>query len=244
MWESKMTSLVPEPDAVGDLHFVLCDFGRLGKAFVETARADRETVVEDILSGELSEPLRVIALLGDGTWHDVSAEVGLDVVKRATVAGEILSPRAPAISWTSISAEQSSRSSPEPRVHWAPPSRGRGFSLKEGCGDVAQVGIIARSQEALKVAGRVMSDGKDDLLRQADVCFRRSLSADRFSAPFWLALSQQWVRMAAEVDPPAPGPGMSSPPISSSDLEWLNDPLGESLPERALAVTAARTRGS
>jgi len=92
MWESEMTSLVPELDAAGDLHFVLCDFGRLGKAFVETdpARADREAVVEDILSGELSEPLRVIALLPDGTWHDVSAEVGLAVVKRATVAGDTL----------------------------------------------------------------------------------------------------------------------------------------------------------
>jgi hypothetical protein len=90
-----------------------------------------------------------------------------------------------------------------------------------------------------------MSDSKDDLLRQADECFRRSLSADRFSAPFWLALSQQWVRMAAEVDPPpAPGPEMNSPPISSSDLEWFNDPLGQPLPERALAVAAARTRES
>jgi len=87
-----MTSLVPELDAAGDLHFVLCDYGRLGKAFVETdpARADRETVVEDILSGELSEPLRVIALRADGTWLDVSAEVALEVVKGATVARDTL----------------------------------------------------------------------------------------------------------------------------------------------------------
>src|SRR4051812_17122406 len=87
-----------------------------------------------------------------------------------------------------------------------------------------------------------MSDGKDDLLRQADVCFRRSLSADRFSAPFWLALSQQWVRMAADVAPAGapPEPGMSSPTISSADLVWLNGPLGESLPERARAATAAK----
>src|SRR5262245_9269703 len=87
-----MTSLAPELDAAGDLHFVLCNFGRLGKAFVETdpARADREAVVEDVLSGELSEPLRVIALRADGTWPDVSAQVALDVVKRATVAGDTL----------------------------------------------------------------------------------------------------------------------------------------------------------
>jgi hypothetical protein len=87
-----MTSLVPELDAAGDLHFVLCNFGRLGEAFVETdpARADRETVVEDVLSGELSEPLRVIVLRADGTWHDVSVQVALEVVKRATVAGDTL----------------------------------------------------------------------------------------------------------------------------------------------------------
>jgi hypothetical protein len=56
-------------------HFVLCDFGQVGKAFVETdpARGDREHVIEDILSGELSEPVRVIALRADGTWRDVSA---------------------------------------------------------------------------------------------------------------------------------------------------------------------------
>src|SRR3954468_24680891 len=85
-----MTSLVPELDAAGKLHFVLCDYGRRGKAFVETdpARADRETVVEDILSGEPPEPLRVIALRTDGPWHGVSAEIALEVVKRATVAGD------------------------------------------------------------------------------------------------------------------------------------------------------------
>ena len=90
--ECEMTSLVPELDAAGDLHFVLCDFGRLGKAFVETdpARADREHVVENILRGELSDPIRVIGLLADGTWCDVSVEVALEVVKRATVAGDTL----------------------------------------------------------------------------------------------------------------------------------------------------------
>jgi len=40
--------------------------------------------------GNCREPLRVIALRPDGTWHDVSAEVALEVVKRATVAGDTL----------------------------------------------------------------------------------------------------------------------------------------------------------
>ena len=38
----------------------------------------------------MSEPLRVIALRPDGTWHDVSTEVALQVVKGARVAGDTL----------------------------------------------------------------------------------------------------------------------------------------------------------
>ena len=77
-----MTSLVPDvvPDEV---HFVLCDLGRIGQAFAETdpARSGREHVVEDILSGELANPIRVVALHSDGTWRDVSSDVAWAVAK-------------------------------------------------------------------------------------------------------------------------------------------------------------------
>jgi len=131
-----MTSLVPELDAAGDLHFVLCDYGRLGKAFVETdpARADRETVVEDILSGELSEPLRVIALRADGTWLDVSAEVALEVVKGATVARDTLTEGARNFVEAHFGA-QSSRSSPELQVH-GPRKRPRDHNAGDPAHDI------------------------------------------------------------------------------------------------------------
>lgn len=86
-------SLVPEAAPVaGELHFVLCDFGKLGQAYLETdpARADRESVIEDILSGEIARALKVIALRTDGTWRDVSVEVAWAVTKAATAAGDVL----------------------------------------------------------------------------------------------------------------------------------------------------------
>jgi hypothetical protein len=87
-----MTSLVPEIVPAGELHFVLCDFGRLGPAFVETdpARADREHVVEDMLSGEIARPLKVLVLRPDGTWRDASVEVAWAVTKTAAAAGDVL----------------------------------------------------------------------------------------------------------------------------------------------------------
>ena len=79
-----MASLVPDTTLV---HFVLCDFGRLGRAFVETdpARSGREHITEDILSGELDRPLQVIVLRADGTWRDVSIDLAgalLDAARR------------------------------------------------------------------------------------------------------------------------------------------------------------------
>ena len=86
-----MASLVPDP-SLGGVHFVLCDFGRLGQAFVETdpARAAREDVVDDILSGELGQPLKVITLDADGTWRDVSADIASAVMCGAALAGHPL----------------------------------------------------------------------------------------------------------------------------------------------------------
>jgi hypothetical protein len=41
-------SVVPSPDH--DLHFVLCDFGKYGKAYIETdpSEADRDTIVRNM----------------------------------------------------------------------------------------------------------------------------------------------------------------------------------------------------
>jgi len=55
-------SLVPSPDH--DLHFVLCDFGKYGKSYVETdpSEADRDTIVRNMIDGQYGRPVRVIAL--------------------------------------------------------------------------------------------------------------------------------------------------------------------------------------
>jgi hypothetical protein len=47
-----------------DLHFVLCDFGRSGQAFVETdpTQADASTIVRNLLDGHYHRPVRVLAL--------------------------------------------------------------------------------------------------------------------------------------------------------------------------------------
>jgi hypothetical protein len=50
-------SLAPEQD----LHFVLCDYGRFGHAYVETdpTQADASTIVRNLLDGQYNRPVRV-----------------------------------------------------------------------------------------------------------------------------------------------------------------------------------------
>ena len=58
-----------------DLHFVLCDFGRSGRAYIETdpAEADASTIVRNLLQGQYSRPVRVLALNVEEGWvRDVS----------------------------------------------------------------------------------------------------------------------------------------------------------------------------
>ena len=64
-------SLVPEQD----LHFVLCDFGRSGQAYVETdpTEADASPIVCNLLQGQYDRPVRVLALnVKEGWVRDVS----------------------------------------------------------------------------------------------------------------------------------------------------------------------------
>src|SRR5262249_48245317 len=46
------------------VHFVLCDFGRSGQAYVETdpSHADASTIVRNLLDGQNNQPVRVLAL--------------------------------------------------------------------------------------------------------------------------------------------------------------------------------------
>jgi hypothetical protein len=73
-------SLVPSLDA--DLHFVLCDFGRSGLAYVETdpAEANAGIIVENLLHGQYERPLRVLALNAEEGWsRDVPEAIATKV---------------------------------------------------------------------------------------------------------------------------------------------------------------------
>ena len=87
-----MPSLVPEPRRGADLHFVLCDFGKLGQAYMETDphEADRDAIVSGLISGQFTRPLKIIALQPDGTWRDASIEIAWSAMKAAAVGGTSL----------------------------------------------------------------------------------------------------------------------------------------------------------
>jgi hypothetical protein len=65
-----------------DLHFVLCDFGRSGQAYVETdpTQADASTIVRNLLDGQYNRPVRVLALNVEEGWvRDVSQVIAAKV---------------------------------------------------------------------------------------------------------------------------------------------------------------------
>ena len=55
--------LAPNEPIDVTVHLVLNDFGPLGRAYIQTdeAEADEATIIENILSGQYSHPVRVIA---------------------------------------------------------------------------------------------------------------------------------------------------------------------------------------
>lgn len=84
-------SLVPDFDVA--VHLVLDDFGKLGRAYRETdeARASFGEVVEDFLTGQFSNPLRVVAFNTSEGWaRDVSEDVAWEVLRRAGNEGRSL----------------------------------------------------------------------------------------------------------------------------------------------------------
>src|SRR5262245_22514697 len=76
---TRTPSLAPDEQAHDvAVHIVLNDFGELGRAYVETdeAKADEETVLSNISSGEYSHPLRVVAFnIIEGWARDVTEDI-------------------------------------------------------------------------------------------------------------------------------------------------------------------------
>jgi len=73
------------------VYLVLDSFGALGTAFSETdvERADLETVIADLMSGEFNAPVRVVAFNTLEHWaDDISRQIAEEIQKRCDLAGE------------------------------------------------------------------------------------------------------------------------------------------------------------
>jgi hypothetical protein len=77
-------SIVPDPDD-RDIYLVLDEFGgRLGRAWPETAeeRTDREIVITDLMTGQYSNPVRVVAFnTAEGWSRDMSEEIADELMR-------------------------------------------------------------------------------------------------------------------------------------------------------------------
>jgi hypothetical protein len=66
-------------------------FGRVGSVYRETEveRADLETIIADMLSGQFNDPIRVVAFNTLEHWsEDVSRDVALEIQTRCDIEGE------------------------------------------------------------------------------------------------------------------------------------------------------------
>jgi hypothetical protein len=78
------------PGAPEDYYIVVNHFGRLGAAFVETDldRADFETTITDLMSGQHSNPLRMVMFNIDiDRAEDVSHAVAQEILRRLDLEG-------------------------------------------------------------------------------------------------------------------------------------------------------------
>ena len=81
-------SIVPGPPE--DFYIVINHYGRFGTAFAETDldRANYETTIADLMSGQHSDPLRVIMFNPDtDRSEDVSHDVAQEILRRLGLEG-------------------------------------------------------------------------------------------------------------------------------------------------------------
>jgi hypothetical protein len=83
-------SLVPRQSG-NIVYIVLNNFGpKLGRAYCETddAQADEATIIDNMVSGEYSCPVRVVAFNTDEGWsRDVSQDIARAVAERLQLEG-------------------------------------------------------------------------------------------------------------------------------------------------------------
>ncbi len=94
MGRSFVPSIVPSGHDQ-TLYLVINNFGNLGTAFPETDidKADLETVIGDLMSGQYSDPVRVVAFNTAEHWaEDASEDVAREIMRRLDLAGDDLAP--------------------------------------------------------------------------------------------------------------------------------------------------------
>ena len=88
------SSLVPNFDVT--VHIVLDDYGKAGRAYRETDEEDTTvgSVVDDLLSGQFNNPVRVVAFNTSEGWsRDVSEDIAREVLRRVAEGGRPLAAR-------------------------------------------------------------------------------------------------------------------------------------------------------
>jgi len=74
-------------------YLVINNYGTLGPAFAETdvGEADLETTISDLMSGQYSDPVRVVSFNISEHWsEDASEDVALEIMRRLDLAGGAL----------------------------------------------------------------------------------------------------------------------------------------------------------
>jgi hypothetical protein len=85
------SSLVPHFDVT--VHIVLDDYGKSGRAYRETDEEDTTvgSVVDDLLTGQFNNPVRVVAFNTSEGWsRDVSEDVARELLRRVAERGRPL----------------------------------------------------------------------------------------------------------------------------------------------------------
>jgi hypothetical protein len=84
-------SIIPD-DADRDIHLVLDDFGKLGRAWRETDEraTDRDVLIRNLLDGQYRDPVRIVAFNTTEGWsRDVTEEIAVALHERCADAGAV-----------------------------------------------------------------------------------------------------------------------------------------------------------
>jgi hypothetical protein len=74
-------SIIPDGFDV-DVYLVLDEFGELGRSYreVDEERADKETVIRDLINGEYNNPIRIVCFnTAEGWARDVTEDIAREI---------------------------------------------------------------------------------------------------------------------------------------------------------------------